>query len=372
MLFKLPFYNQKIKIGDLPNCLFVGWAKEKLLKFLQNYFGNENILILKSGRQGVKVILESLDLKKGDEVIIPSFICPVLIDAIQRAGGKPIFSEIEKQGFNLEIEAAKKLISPRTRAIILPHLFGIPAKLDEFVKLAKESNLILIEDCAHALGAKYRGRLVGTFADFAIFTFGFSKNVGGLGGGFILLKNRPDMEKIKKNISQNRKRSFPLKQYLELFLAPLVFNKYLYFLFANLVERYGKLRQRRESEWEFSDSLSSLEVKVALQKIRRYEKDKEKRNKAAIIYQRELKETFRFPEIIPNTQPAYLFFPVFAQNDVFETLKKNNLPVQRVEFGKPGERLPDNYFLLPLDYSARDIERICRLIKKELSKKEKV
>ena len=197
MILNLPFYNQKIKIGDLPSCLFVSRAKEKLLKFLQNYFGNENILLLKSGRQGIKVILESLDLKEGDEVIIPSFICPVVIDAIQRAGGKPIFSEIKDGGFNLDIEAVKKLISPRTRAIILPHLFGIPANLEGFVKLAKERSLILIEDCAHALGAKYQGKLVGTFADFAIFTFGFSKNVGGLGGGFVLSKNQSDMEKIE-------------------------------------------------------------------------------------------------------------------------------------------------------------------------------
>lgn len=367
MFFRLPFYNQKIKIKDLIECLLISRPKEKLLKFLQNYFGDENVLLVKSGRQGIKVVLESLSLQEDDEIIVPSFICPVVIDAVERAGGKPVFSDVEKQGFNLDIEAVKKLITPRTRAIILPHLFGIPAELDEFVKLAKERNIILIEDCAHALGARYRGRLVGTFADFAIFSFGFSKNIGGLGGGFILLNNKSYMERIKKNVPQ--KGNFSLKQHLELFLIPFVFNKYLYFLFGGLVEKYGIMRRRSENEREFSCSLSTLEARVALQKIRCYEKDKEKRNSVTLIYRKELGDIFSSPKIIFGTEPAYLYFPVFAPNEIFTTLEKNNLPVQRVEFGKPGEKLLDNYFLLPLDYSVRDIKRICRLIKNKLNKK---
>lgn len=368
MFFKLPFYNKKIKVGDLPECFFVGGAKRKLLKFLQDYFENDNILLLKSGRQGIKTVLESLDLKEGDEVIIPSFICPAVIDAVKRAGGKPIFSEIERQGFNMDAEAARKAISSRTRAIILPYIFGIPADLEKFVKLAKDHNITLIEDCAHALGAKYQGKLVGTFADFAIFTFGFSKNVGGVGGGFILSKNSSDMEMIKNNVFKEKKARFSFKQYLELIFVPFVFNKYLYFLFAGLVERYGKLRQKAENEHEFNGFLSDLEARVALRKLRRYEKDREKRNSVASVYQKNLGGIFSFPEIVPGAEPAYLSFPVFAQNDVFGILKKNNFPVERVEFGKPEERLPDNYFLLSLDYSIRDVERICRSIKKKLNK----
>jgi dTDP-4-amino-4,6-dideoxygalactose transaminase len=363
---RFPFYNQKIKIGDLFGCLFVNNAKQKLLSFLQEYFKNENIFLLKSGRQGIKIVLENLDLKERNEVIVPAFICPAVVEAVQRAGGQPIFSEVEKQGFNLDIENVRNLISSRTRAILLPHLFGITAKLDEFSELAKEHNIALIEDCAHALGARYKGKLVGTFADFSIFTFGFSKNVGGLGGGFILLKNKSDFENIKRNISQ--KSSFSIKQYLELFLTPFVFNKYLYFLFANLVEKYGKRRQRTENEREFSDSISDLEAKVALKKLGRYEVDQEKRNRVSLIYQRELKDLFSFPKVIPDTKPAYLSLPAFASNDIFLILKKDNLPVQQVEFGKPGEKFPDNYFLLPLDYSLKDVEMICQLIKKKLKK----
>jgi len=259
------------------------------------------------------------------------------------------------------------LISSHTRAILLPHLFGILAELDEFAELAKKNRIILIEDCAHALGAEYKGRLAGTFADFSIFTFGFSKNVGGLGGGFILSKSQSDLEKIKRNIPQRS--SFSLKQYLELFLIPFVFNKYLYFLFANLVEGYGRMRQKAENEREFLESMSNLEARVALRKLKRYKEDQGKRNGAALIYQRELRDVFSFPEVSPNAKPAYLSFPVFAPAEVFAFLKKNNLPSQQVEFGKPGEKLPDNYFLLPLDYSAGDIKEVCQLIKKKLKNK---
>lgn len=363
MFLKLPFYNPKITIKDLISSFFLKSPQKELTSDLQNYFNSENILLLKSARQGIKFILEGLNLKEKDEVIVPSFICSVVPEAVIRAGARPVFCDVEKNGLNMDAELAEKLISPWTKAIIVAHIFGIPVQIEKFIKLAKDNNLILIEDCAQAFGAKYKGKALGTFGDFGVFSFGISKNFGGLGGGFLYSQNKENFQKVKKYVLKTEKSLFSFKKYFEFFLIPLVFNRYFYWLFNNFVEKYAKIRREEGNNKEFSSSISNLEAKIALQKLKHYDKNKQERNKNAFIYQQELKNLFSFPKIPDNSEPALTSFPVLASRGIFEILKTKNIPVRKLDFDREVQK---NYFLLPLNYSSNKIKQIVNQIKKVL------
>lgn len=376
MLFKFPFYNLQIDFRDLLKFFFIRNPKQKLLSALKNYFSIDNIILTKSGRQGIKIILKSLNLDSNDEVIISSFICGVVPEAVIRAGAKPVFCDVEPNNFNLDIESVKKAINPKTKVIILSYTFGIPAKSDEFLKLCRENNLVLIEDCAQSFGAKYKNRFLGTWDDFSVFSFGISKNIGGLGGGFIHCQQKEDWEEIKQIVSQNKK-NFSVKKYFEFFLSPLIFNKYFYWLISSLIEKYAQLN--RESPNQFLSSISNLETKVAWLKLKKYKKIIKKRQKNAILYYQRLKSFFSFPLVVSESKLVSPYLPILSSEEMFKSLKKKSLPVKRMEFGglEKDERFKhfkffnDNekiirkkYFLLPLDISSKEIKSIIQKIQK--------
>ncbi|MFH1841367.1 MAG: aminotransferase class V-fold PLP-dependent enzyme [Candidatus Nealsonbacteria bacterium] len=375
MFLKLPFYNPKTTIKDLVKSFFLKDVQKKLVSFLQNYFKKENIVLLKSARQGIKLALEFLKLEKGEEVITSSFICSVVPEAVVRAGGKPVFCDIEKNGFNMDIKSTRKLVSPRTRAIILSYVFGIPAPVDEFLSLCKEKNLILIEDCAQSFGAKYKNKLLGTFGEFSVFSFGISKNIGGLGGGFLISK--------KKQTKTLKPAPFSFKKQLEFLLIPLVFNKYFYWIFSSFVEKYGDMRRVKGNDKEFVSSILKQEVKIAFLQLKRYKKNMQLRNKNTIIYQQDLKDVFSFIKVLEGGFPAYPYFPVFAPQKIFNILKSKNVPVRRIGFGELDKdakfgsfnflnfnekKIQSNYFLLPLNHSSKEVRNICRKIKQIVKK----
>lgn len=353
----LPFHNPKINLRDFLSVFFLKDAEEKILSFLKNYFQSNNVLLVKSGRQGLKLILENLNFGPEGEVIVPSFICKAVPEAVTRARLKPVFCPMKRGTFDMDIEAAKKLINSRTKAIILTHFFGIPANLEELLELTQKNHLFLIEDCAHAFGSRHRGGLAGTFGNASIFSFGVSKNIGALGGGFILCQNA---ELVRKISSQKQRKSYDFFRYLELFFITLFFNKYLYFLIGGLIEAYGRLRSEKVNDEEFLSSLSGLQAKVVWRKLSRYKEDAEKRNIAALFYYQQIRGMFSLPEIAKDDFAAYPYFPVFAGENVFLNLKAKGLPVERLDF------LGDvkDYFLLPLYCSQKQSESIVREIKK--------
>ena len=363
MFFKLPFYNPKITIKDFIDSLFLSEPKEKLQKYLQDYFNSKNILLLKSARQGIELIFKSLNLVEGDEVILPSFICPVVPEAVIRAKGKPVFCGIEKNEFNMDAESARELISPRTKAIIAAHIFGIPAEIEEFVELTEKNNIFLIEDCAQSFGAKHKEKLLGTFGDFAAFSFGISKNIGGIGGGFLLCKDTDDFKKIEEINLKLANSKFSFKKYLEFLLILLFLNKYFYWILGGIIEKYAKMKRDNTSEEEFILSISSLEAKVAFLKLRKNENNQKIRNKNAVLYQEELKSLFSFIQIPRDNYPAFPYLPVLSSQETFNMLMAKNIPVRKLEFMNEAE-----YFLLPLNYFSRQVKLICAQIKKILSK----
>lgn len=136
----------------------------------------------------------SLDLKEGDEVICTDFSWVATAYSIVYTGATPVFVDIEPDTWCICPEAIKNAITPRTKAIMLVHSFGIPAKMDEIMQIAKDNNLKVIEDAAPSMGAKYKGQYTGTFGDVSCFSFQGAK-IAVSGEGGIFLTNNEEIYK---------------------------------------------------------------------------------------------------------------------------------------------------------------------------------
>jgi len=148
------------------------------------------------GRTALVVALRALGVNCGDSVIVPSFTCSIAIKAVEYCDAKPILADVDRLTFNLDPAEVKKKVTKNTKAMLIIHCYGQPADMNELLEIAKESNLHIIEDVAHAFGAEYRGKKVGGFGDFSI--FGFSKNLGCSSGGALATNSIGLMSKARE------------------------------------------------------------------------------------------------------------------------------------------------------------------------------
>jgi dTDP-4-amino-4,6-dideoxygalactose transaminase len=151
-----------------------------------------------SGSDALVLALMAAEIAKGDEVITSPFTFFATAGAIARVGATPVFVDIDPATYNFDPSHLAHRITPRTRAIMPVHLFGLMAELDPVQKLAQSHSLYVIEDAAQAIGARYQGAYAGTFGDFAAFSFFPSKNLGGAGdGGLVTVREKSLAERIR-------------------------------------------------------------------------------------------------------------------------------------------------------------------------------
>ena len=163
-----------------------------------------------NGLDALRLSLMALGVGEGDEVIVPSNSFIATATAVSLVNAKPIFVDCT-DNYRINIEHAKQLITRRTKAIIPVHLFGMPENMIEIIKFSKVYNLLIIEDCSQAHGAKFMGRSVGTFGEFGTFSFYPTKNLGAQGdGGAVISNNKQNIEKIKilRNYGSNKKNNY--------------------------------------------------------------------------------------------------------------------------------------------------------------------
>lgn len=146
-----------------------------------NYLGAKYFIGTSSGTTALIVALKALNIGIGDEVIIPAMSFYATAEAVAFIGAKPIFVDIDPITCNIDISQIEGKISSKTKVILPVHLYGYPANLDEICKIAKKFNLKILSDCAHAIGASYKGKKVGAIEDIAAFSFYPSKNLGCIG-----------------------------------------------------------------------------------------------------------------------------------------------------------------------------------------------
>jgi dTDP-4-amino-4,6-dideoxygalactose transaminase len=141
------------------------------------------------GRMAFNYILHALNLPAGSEIIFPALTFWAVPEIARRAGFRPVFVDVDPFTFNLDRTAIAKAITEHTRVIVPTHLYGQPCDLKEILRIAEKHNLIVVEDCAQAAGARYRGRLVGTFGTASFFSFQMLKGINTYGGGMALTNN---------------------------------------------------------------------------------------------------------------------------------------------------------------------------------------
>ncbi len=165
-------------VGDL------GYS-EQLAKLLEKTLGVKYALPTASGTASLELACAIL-LKRGQEVILPSFTFSSCANAIMLTGAKPVFADIDLKTYNIDPTSIEKLITKKTKAIMVVHYAGFACDMDKIVKIAKQYDLRIIEDSAHALGAKYKGSYLGTIGDIGCFSFHGTKNAAsGEGGAFV-------------------------------------------------------------------------------------------------------------------------------------------------------------------------------------------
>ena len=157
-----------------------------------------------NGTVTLETALAAAGIKQGDEVIVPPISFVATATAVLRVGATPVFVDID-EACNLNPTLVSEAITEKTRAVIPVHFAGQPADMDRLMKIAAENNLILIEDCAHAHGAGWRGKSVGSFGDFGSFSFQASKNLTAGEGGFLTSNNADLAEAARSICNQGRK-----------------------------------------------------------------------------------------------------------------------------------------------------------------------
>lgn len=159
-------------------------------KNLAAYIGCKHAIGVSSGTDALLVALMAIDLKPGDEVIVPTYSFFATAGVVSRLNAVPVFVDVDPVTFNVDPKRVEVKITPRTKAIIPVHLYGQSADMDPIMALAKKHSLKVIEDAAQAIGTQYRdGRSVGTIADIGCFSFFPSKNLGGFGDGGLVVTN---------------------------------------------------------------------------------------------------------------------------------------------------------------------------------------
>lgn len=299
------------------------WGKGKdigrLEKEFAKYFGAKHAVSFNSGRSAEYAILKNVGIKKGDQVLLQAFTCVVVPNSVLWLGARPVYVDIDQETFNISPNDLKKKITPASKAIIIQHTFGQPAEISKILKIARKNNLMVIEDCAHALGTASKGQLMGTFGDASFFSFGRDKVISGVFGGMAVTNDDGLGKKLKKF---QRTLQFPSFFWIfQQLLHPLAFNlvilpfynffnlgKAILFLLQKLrllsfpVEKEEKFGQKPKN---YPTRLPNALAGLALNQFKKLEKFNKKRSKIAKIYEQNFK---KLPLKLPKRESGSIFF----------------------------------------------------------------
>ncbi len=168
------------------------WTRGTAVQELEDYFKNRfHVSFAKSfdnGRSALQLVLEALGIQDGDEILIQSFTCVVVPNSIIAASAVPVYVDIDDT-YNMDPNDLEEQIQQCSKptAVIVQHTFGQPAQMDRIIEICKTNNVLLIEDCAHSIGARYKDKEIGTFGDAAMFSFGRDKAISTVSGGMAIV-----------------------------------------------------------------------------------------------------------------------------------------------------------------------------------------
>ena len=180
----------------------LGEEVEALEKEIAHFLGVKYAVGVASGTDALQLALLACDVKPGDEVITTPFTFIATAEAITQCGARPVFVDIDPRTYNIDSSKIEPAITKRTKAILPVHLYGQPADMDSILELARKYGLKVIEDCAQAFGAGYKGKKTGSLGDAGCLSFFPSKVLGAYGDGGMVVTNAPEIAE-KVNMLRN-------------------------------------------------------------------------------------------------------------------------------------------------------------------------
>ncbi len=213
MIKFLDLKNQYIKIqrevddvikNVINESAFIGG---KYLKKFEEEFANyqeaKHCIGIGNGTDGLEIVLESLNLPPKSEIIVPANSFISTAEAVTRAGHKVVFCDCDQNNYTISINSLKAKINKNTKAIMVVHLYGHPSDMDKILDIAKKHDLKVIEDCAQAHGAEYKGKRVGAIGDAGVFSFYPGKNLGAYGDGGAIVTNNDQIAQKTRMIANH-------------------------------------------------------------------------------------------------------------------------------------------------------------------------
>jgi len=254
--------------------------------------------------------LMALGIRKDDEVIIPDLTFVADANAVLACSAKPVVADINKENFFLSISNVKKNITKRTKAIIPVHIYGQVCNIDEILDLAKDHNLKVVEDCAHAVGTFHKSKHVGTLGNTGCFSFYPTKNITTAEGGMVTTNSKEIAEKIRQLRSHGMTKSLKSRYSSE---YPWVFD---------IVEPGYNYR------------LDEIRSALGITQLKRIKKINELRKKASFYYHKNLQNIpgIILPEMINDKSHSYHLYTIritksfkLSRNQLYKKLKENGI-----------------------------------------------
>lgn len=204
------------------------WGNREIVRQYEVEFarwnGSKYAFAFMSGREALSACIYALELQTGDEVILPGYTCVVVPNAFHYAGVKTVYCDIELNTYGPDVADIEKKITPKTRTILLHHLYGLVCRdYESILDLAKQFDLKVIEDCAHGTGAEYKGMKVGNRGDVAFYSSEQSKVFNTIQGGMAVTNNDNLAERLKKYYDQA---PYPDEVWIEKQLYNVILNYY--------------------------------------------------------------------------------------------------------------------------------------------------
>ena len=273
LIFGAPFIEQD-EIEEIVRTLRSGWigTGPRVQKFEDDfklYKNARNAVAVNSCTAALHLSLRACQLNVGDEVIVPAMTFCATVNAIIHAGATPVLADVEPRTMNIDPKNIQDRITKKTKAILPVHFAGRPCNMKEITDIASQHNLLVIEDCAHAIESEYKGKHCGTFGDFGCFSFYVTKNITTGEGGMVICNNEEQASHIKimalHGLSKDAWSRFSDIGYKHYFVTEAGFKCNMTDIQAALgihqLEKVDQYWERRQEIWkQYNEAFSVLPV----------------------------------------------------------------------------------------------------------------
>ena len=340
MMIKIP--RQKVNLSWkqvgivlkalLKGRLIRGKAISRFESRFAEYLNAKQAISVSSGRFALYLILKSLGLKKGDEVILPAYTYHVIPAVIIALGLKPVFVDIEADTFNINPRLIEEKITKKTKAVIPTHLFGYPCDMDAVMKIARKHKLFVIEDCAQACGAEYKGKKAGSIGDASYFSFEISKNMNTFGGSMIVTDNSALSDRIRRELqdSPQPKTGKVLKKILSSVQIWISTSKYAFsfvtYPLIRILDFFDKdilshrhnfevnLIRKHELINYYNFQFANVQALVGIDQLKKIDRYNERNDQISSIYSSILSEEETAGRQKKIIKPSPLFYTIKSKN----------------------------------------------------------